>query len=255
MISDSQALQEQAPERKRRSRRPVHANPAKTNRHPRANGSRVGFATRLPIAEAVRALVDHDVERTFELADQVLSQTGSRLAVIGDLLYPAQLELSDLWYSGAVTAWQEVEAARVVRQVIDKLPSTPSRNPVARGLRCVLATLPTDSDDLDMRMLALGLEDDGWEVELHSPTQPLGEWVRSASRRPTRLLALSVALPPPSTRLLTQIVDTAHRERTPVLVGGVAFARLASLRDRIGAEAYGPDVRTGCVLARRLVRR
>ncbi len=273
MISNSQVLRQPSPDESRRAPRTGCTSRAQPDCYPRAQGStrtalaparravlgraaqgRGGLATRFPIADAVRALADHDVEGTFDLADRVLAQTGSRLAVIADLLYPAQLELSDLWYSGGVTARQEVEAAGLVRQVIEALPPTPSRNPVARGLRCVLATLPADPHDLGPRMLALAMEDDGWEVEVQSATPPLVEWAGTASRRPTRLLALSVAILP-SVAVLTQMIEAAHRHRTEVLVGGVAFARMATLSDKIGADACGADARAGCVLARRLVAR
>lgn len=230
------------------------AAPVGLGAHRPVTRGRGGLATRFPIADAVRALAHDDLERTLDLADRVLAHTGSRLAVMADLLYPAQLELSDHWYTGGATAQQEVKAAHLVRRVIEELPPTPAPNTVARGSRCVLATLPGDPHDLGLRMLAIALEDDGWEVDVQVASHPLLEWTRLAAQRPTRLLGLSVAVPP-SVGVLTQMIEIAHQQRTPVLVGGVAFVRMASLADKVDADAFGPDARAACVLARRLVAR
>jgi hypothetical protein len=229
------------------------ATPLARPRGGRAGHRRGGVAARLPIAAVVRALLDRDFVRTCALAEQVLATTGSRLAVMADLLHPAQVELENLWYAGAVSARDQTDAAVLVRRVLSLLPSTPSRHQIPGRPRCVVAALPGGDRDPGLGMLELALQDDGWDVEVIQPGTPPSDRERGP-RRPPRLTVLWAGAAAPPAGRLAQTVAGFRRFAAPVLVGGAAFSRTANLAERVGADAFAADPRAGCVIAWRLAR-
>lgn len=220
----------------------------------RSEASRAGAAARLPIQQASRALRAGDVETVNELAQRVALQAQSRTAAIADLLHPAQLEVANLWYLGLATSADELRAATVVEEVVLRLPPTPVRNPVPRGFRCVLAAPHGDPHRLGLRMLAAALEDQGWAVEALGPDACWSDMVRRATELHVRLVCISAGVTP-AIAPLAQALDSLHRRRIRVLVGGVAFQRRPDLWHQVGADAIAADVRVGTVLAHRLGQR
>ncbi len=203
--------------------------------------------------EFAEATLRGDAGEACELAVRFLARVGSRLGVFADLVQPSHREVGDLWYRGRIGIDDEHRAASVLERLVTLLPPTPSRSRVPAGNRCLLAVLPGERHTLGLRMFALALEDEGWEVELlDTDCQPedLPDLVERA--RP-RLVALSAAYVPSVLRM-AQVVGGIRSVSVPVLVGGAAFNRTADLWRRVGASAYGPDPRIGTVLARRLAR-
>ncbi len=217
----------------------------------RTETRRAGAAARLPIQDAIQALIDGDVERVRELAYRVVLQTESRSAAIADLLYPAQLEVGNLWYLGDATSADELRAAAVVEEVVDWLPPTPTANPVPRGFRCVVATPHGDPHTLGRKMLSAALQDEGWTLGVLEPDAHWADVIRCAAELRARLVCISAAAPT-GTSPLAQVIETLHQRGVRVLVGGVVFNRQPGLWRQVRADAIGPDVRIGTVLARRL---
>lgn len=212
---------------------------------------RAGAAARLPIQQASQALRAGDVETVRELAQRVAVQAGLRVAAIADLLHPAQAEVDNLWYLGLATSADELRAAAVVEEVVAALPPTPVRNPVPRGFRCVLAAPHGDPHRLGLITLAAALEDEGWAVHVLEPDARWHDVVVRATDLHARLVCISAAATP-AVPPLAQAIDSLHQHRIRVLVGGVAFNRRPDLWRQVGADAIGPDVRIGTVLALRL---
>jgi methanogenic corrinoid protein MtbC1 len=103
-----------------------------------------------------------------------------------------------------------------------------------------------------MELVAMALEDEGWDVALlGSRTSPAALLGAAATRRPDVVgLSASYLLDP---KLLTETVAALSQRRIKVLVGGQAFTREEGLWRRVGADGYGVDARAGVVMARRLL--
>ena len=210
-----------------------------------------GSAARFPVRDLITALLDADGARAYELAERVLMETRSRTAVFADLLHPAQAEIGNLWYSGRVSAADEVRVASMVRRIVERLAPTPEARSVRRGSRCVLAVPHGDPHDVGLLMFMRALEDHGWTVEAVGPARSLADLSDVVLDRRPRLFGLSAGTLPASGQI-ERAIATIRRARVPVLVGGVAFNRRPDLWRRMGADGLGTDVRVGVVLAGRL---
>jgi methanogenic corrinoid protein MtbC1 len=211
-------------------------------------------AARFPVRELLRALLDGDDDAAMGLVRRVLAVTGSRTAVFADLLHPAQAEAGNLWYTGAVSAADEVRVAAAVRRIVYRLDPTPVARPVRRGSRCVVAVGDDDPHDVGVMMLVRALQDEGWNTEVLDPHRGLRDLVDLVTSRRPRLVCLSGGVMPPLPQV-ERVVSAVRRARVPVLLGGAAFNRLPHLWEQMGADGLGTDVRVGAVLARRLAGR
>jgi methanogenic corrinoid protein MtbC1 len=199
------------------------------------------------------AMVRGNLPEAADLAGLFLGRTGCRLAVYSDLVQPAQREISELWYRGQISIEDEQRAAGVLELLLPLLPPTPGRTRVPAGNRCLLSVLPGERHTLGLAMFAHVLEDEGWEVELMDHDCQPQDLTDLVDRTRPRLVCLSAGHVPSVPRV-AQAIRAIRALNVPVLVGGSAFNRTADLWRRVGASAYGPDPRTGTVLARRLVR-
>ncbi len=201
--------------------------------------------------DLIGALLARDDVGAYEVAERMLVETRSRVAVFADLLHAAMTEIGNLWYTGRVSYVDEVQAAALVRRIAGRLAPTPAARRVAPGSCCVLAVPHGDPHDVGLLMLALALQDHGWSTELMGPLHGLGDVAEAVVTRRPRLFGLSAACLPALPEL-EGAVATIKRAGVPVLVGGVGFNRRPDLWRAIGADGLGTDVRVGVVLAHRL---
>lgn len=218
---------------------------------PREDRQRSGSAARFPVRNLIRSLLEGEHEQALDLSVRVLYETRSRTSVFADLLQPAQLEISNLWYAGRVTRSDEVRVAEAVAEIVTALPSTPVPRKVPEGSRCVLAVPRGDPHDLGLRMLTLALQDHGWTTELLGPTRHLCEVAEVVVGRRPSFFGLSAGVLPPGIELQSAI-RMLREARIPVLVGGAAFNRRPDLWRGLGAAGPGPDLRVGVVLAEKI---
>ena len=202
----------------------------------------------------VKAFVDllrtGDKTQAAEFLHEVFKETGSRLALFADLIHPAQYEIGDLWYRGEISIADEHRATAIVEEVTLALPPTPARGSAPRG-KCLLAAVGTEQHVVGLRLLNAALEDDGWAVTMlggRTPGDGLADMVRSLRPKFVGLSAGYLPNPEP----LKATIEELKKLRVPVLVGGPAFNRNASLWTRVGADGHGTDVRVAVELARRL---
>jgi methanogenic corrinoid protein MtbC1 len=182
--------------------------------------------------------------------EEVFREMGSRLALFADLIHPAQYEIGDLWYRGEIGIADEHRATAIVEEITLALPPTPAQGRAPRG-KCVLAAVGSEQHVVGLRLLGAALEDDGWTVTMlggRTPATDLTEMVRKV--RP-RFVGLSAGyLPQPAS--LKATIEDLKKLRVPVLVGGPAFNRNASLSTMVGADGHGTDVRVAVALAQRI---
>lgn len=205
------------------------------------------------MAAFVAALLAGDRGSAGALALEYMAMTRSRLAVVADLLHPAQYRVGELWYQGRVEVADEHRATAIVGEVAAELPPTPVDRPVRPGAQCLLAGLPGEEHVLGLSLLALALADEGWTVEQLPTGTSHAELVRAAAILRPDVVGLSSAY----LRDLREITDTVAELRAlgmPVVVGGPTFNRAPELWRLTGADAHGSDARVSTVLMRRLLR-
>lgn len=205
------------------------------------------------VAPFTAALAAGDGATACDMAAAYLSATGSRVAVVSDLLHPAQYQIGELWYQGRLGVAEEHRATAIVSRVALALPPTPVDHPVRPGARCILAGIAGERHMVGLQLLALALEDEGWLVDQLQPPTPRPELLRAVTSWRPDVVGLSAAYLP-ITRQITTAVAELKRLQVPVLVGGPLFNRAPGLWRTVGADAHGSDARVATVLMRKFLR-
>lgn len=205
------------------------------------------------MAAFTAALVAGDRDGARGIATEYLAATASRLTVISDLLHPAQYQIGELWYEGVLGVAEEHRATAIVAAVAAAMPTTPVVNPVRAGARCLLSAVGAEQHVVGLQLLALALEDEGWNVDQLAPPTPGSELMRAVVAWKPDVVGLSAAYMP-ATREITETVRQVKANGVPVLVGGPLFNRLSGLWRSIGADAHGSDARVATVLMRKFLR-
>jgi methanogenic corrinoid protein MtbC1 len=204
----------------------------------------------LKVASFVQLLREGDKEGAAAFLQDAFRETGSRLALFADLIHPAQYEVGDLWYRGEIGIADEHRATAIVEEITSALPPTPAQGRSPRG-KCVLAALGAEQHVVGLRLLAVALEDDGWTVTILGGRTPAADLAQMVQKVRPKFVGLSAGyLPRPDS--LKSTVEELKKLGLPVLVGGPAFNRNASLWTRVGADGHGSDVRVAVALAQRI---
>jgi MerR family transcriptional regulator, light-induced transcriptional regulator len=206
-----------------------------------------------PVAPFTAALVGGDATTARDIAASYLAATRSRLAVVSDLLHPAQYQIGELWYQGRLGVAEEHRATAIVSAVAMALPPTPVDRPVRRGARCILSGIAGERHMVGLQLLALALEDEGWHVDQLQPPTPRSELLRAVSSWRPDVVGLSAAYMPITGQIMTVIAEV-RRLHVPVMVGGPLFNRAPDLWRTVGADAHGSDARVTTVLMRKYLR-
>lgn len=205
------------------------------------------------VRQFTAALVAGDAAGAREIADAHLEATHSRLAVVSDLLHPAQYEIGELWYQGRLGVAEEHRATAIVSRVAANLTPTPVDRPVRSGARCLLSAISTEKHVVGLQLLAMTLEDEGWLVDVLQPPVPRAEMIRAVSSWRPDVVGLSAAYTSSLVHIESAIADL-KKLRVPVMVGGPLFNRAPGLWRVAGADAHGSDARVTAVLMRRALR-
>jgi methanogenic corrinoid protein MtbC1 len=207
----------------------------------------------MPVRGLLRALLVHDERQAAQVVETALAACGQRVTIFADLVQPVVSALYDLWYRGEVDVADEHWAIEVLAATARGLPPTTTLDPVPPGCHVVLAGLDCEEHSIGMELLAMALQDEGWEVALLGPRTSAATLHEAVAGYRPRVVGLSASyLPEP--RLLAETVSALKAQRTRVLVGGQAFTRVNGLWRRVGADSYGVDARAGVVMARGLMR-
>ncbi len=173
------------------------------------------------------------------------------LALVVDVLAPAQRELGRLWHQQELTVAQEHRATEITREELERVRRArrPTR-PV--GASAVVCAAPGETHSLPARFFATLLDCAGWEVEFLGEAPPAEDLVAFVARRRPRLVALSVTL-------LENLPAVAALGRAlrgielgpPLLVGGAAVAGRTA--ESLGADLLAAEAAPGLALAAGLI--
>jgi methanogenic corrinoid protein MtbC1 len=206
----------------------------------------------MPVRGLLQALLGHDEPRTRQLVETSLAVYGQRVTVFADLIQPVMSALSDMWYRGEVDVADERWAVAVLASAATALPPTVTLDPVPPGSHILLAGLDGEEHGIGLELVAMALQDEGWEVVLLGPRTSPARLHEAVATYGPRLVGLSASyLPEP--RVLAEAVSALKARRIKVLVGGQAFTRVNGLWRRIGADSHGVDARSGVIMARGLL--
>lgn len=173
--------------------------------------------------------------------DEALSETGSGLAVIENILMPAMSKIGTLFGEGKMFLPQVLKSARVLRQAIDRL-SPSIKKDGDNGLRgkVVVATVRGDIHDIGKNIVSLVAGCNGFEVvDLGVMVPP--ESIADAAERLRPVAVLLSGLITPSLAEMIEVCREMERRglRIPVIVGGATTSALHTAL-KIAPEYSGP---------------
>jgi diguanylate cyclase (GGDEF)-like protein len=171
------------------------------------------------------------VRLTLDLLDRRVS----REQIIVDLLAAAQREVGELWYSDELTAADEHLASGVTSAALDTLMGETSQPP--RDTHTLVTCAEGDFHSLAAQMFGESLREHGVGVTVLGASAPADVVAEYLVRSGADSLAISCTIPiffPGTVRL----IDAAHRQGIPVIVGGRAFGSSPSRAERLGADAW-----------------
>ncbi len=155
--------------------------------------------------------------------------------IVAELLAVAQREVGERWYRNELTAADEHLASGVAAAALDALASTAGF--AAGDGHTVVTCADGDWHSLAAQMLGESLRACGQGVTVLGASTPADVVSEFLARTGGDSLAISSSLPiffPGAVAL----VDAAHRQGIPVLVGGRAFGRDARRAVHLGADAW-----------------
>lgn len=206
----------------------------------------------------------------------------SAAEMLEGVLAPAQNEIGRLWQIDEANVGEEHLLSRTTEQAIERIGAIAPRA-ARNGRRVLVTSVAGDLHDLGLRMVALFLELDGWDVVFLGASTPAADVAAAARDLDVDVVALSAKLDlhvrptievvralraaphargpdaSPARRasaaagLATNVHDRAPAvPRIPVIVGGAPFTIAPDLWKAVGADAHAQRASEVPALARRL---
>jgi diguanylate cyclase (GGDEF)-like protein len=171
------------------------------------------------------------VRLTLDLLDRRVP----REQIVADLLVPAQRDVGERWYRNEITAADEHLASGVTAAALDTLMG--ETNQPAGDTHTVITCAEGDFHSLAAQMFGESLREHGVGVTILGASTPADVVAEFLARSGADSLAISCSIPTffPGT---VRMIDAAHRQGIPVIVGGRAFGSNPSRAERLGADAW-----------------
>jgi diguanylate cyclase (GGDEF)-like protein len=165
----------------------------------------------------------------------LLDRRASREQIVVDLLAEAQREVGERWYRNELTPADEHLATGVTTAALDSLMAEASES--AAECLTVVTCAEGDFHALAAQMFGESLREHGVDVMVLGASAPADVVAEFLVRSGADALAISCSIPiyfPGAVRL----IDAAHHQGIPVIVGGRAFGLDLRRAERLGADAW-----------------
>jgi diguanylate cyclase (GGDEF)-like protein len=165
----------------------------------------------------------------------LLDRRVSREQIVADLLAAAQREIGERWYRSEITTADEHLASGVTAAALDTLMAETDQS--ARDAHTVVTCAEGDFHALAAQMIGVSLLEYDVGVTVLGASTPADVVAEFLVRSGADSLAISCSLPiffPGTLRL----IDAAHRQGIPAIVGGRAFGNSHARAERLGADAW-----------------
>ncbi|MCC6783002.1 MAG: cobalamin-dependent protein [Planctomycetes bacterium] len=212
----------------------------------RDGAPRVELARRYLLA-VLEARLDDAVRLVLDAA-----QGGASIEeLIAEVVIPVQQELGRMWQCGEASVAEEHLASQVAARLLTLLDAQATRAP-RRERRILVACVEGNDHDFGARLLASAFERQGWQAILLGANTPAAELATAVEQFQPDLIALSAgtALHVRATAATVAAIRARAPGRTPILVGGGAFAAVQGLWRDVGADGTAADAASALAWAR-----
>jgi methanogenic corrinoid protein MtbC1 len=187
------------------------------------------------------AVAEVDVTSAVAVVDSALAAGADPVALLTDVVGPAQRVVGEKWQRGEWSVAEEHAATAVALSAIETIAREVRRKPAGRG-RVVVACAEREWHALAAMMIDCALRSDGWETTLLGASTPalrLSQYLQDLG--PDALaVSCSVLGSLPTTR---RLIEASRAAGIPVLVGGPALGTDDLRARNLGATAWAADAR------------
>lgn len=195
-----------------------------------------------------------------EVAHRILLDAAENGRSVADLyahvLYPAQVEIGNMWYRDEISAADEHLATAVTQSSMARL--RPYFPPVDRqNRRIVVSSVQGETHALGPQMVADFFEMNGWHTFYYGTDLPPDELVRSVAPLAPHIFAFSVTSVL-HLRSLGAVIQVIRRHEdladAKIIVGGAPFNLVKDLWREVGADGSAATADEAVALAESLLR-
>jgi methanogenic corrinoid protein MtbC1 len=205
------------------------------------DGERVRAVRRVSLTQVDEFLVhavEGDGREAVGLALRLLDDGVPGHQVISELLVPAQFEAGRRW---ELDEWSFVEEHRVSGSVGATLHALSALSSPERVGRVLHACPEGDWHSIPAHMFSLQLQYEGVEVRLLGPSSPADHVAGVLAHAQVEALVVTCTMPTCFAGVV-RLVAVAHERGLPVLVGGGALVDGRDKVERLGGDAWVPDI-------------
>ncbi|MEO7369881.1 MAG: cobalamin-dependent protein, partial [Ilumatobacteraceae bacterium] len=184
------------------------------------------------------------IRTTLDMLDRGVSED----RVIVELLAAGQREVGERWHRNQLTVADEHIATGVSAAALDALVS--EARPLAGDGHTIVVCAEGDWHSLAAQMFGESLRGFGVGVTVLGASTPAPYVAELLSRRNADSLAISCSLPIyfPG---VSKLIDIAHSQGVPVIVGGRALGTDGERAARLGADAWALNAEQAAVILKR----
>jgi len=204
--------------------------------------------------EAIKAIVDGDIEKATEIAKRGLEEGVDPLQLMTDGFVPGINQVGDLFGSGKLFIPGLVKSADAMEKATAIInDAIPSEQATVSG-KIVIGTVEGDMHDIGKTIVVSLLRANGFEVlDLGRDVAPQ-RFIEEAERFEADIIGTSTLLTttmPVQKELEEELKNAGLREKYKTIVGGAPVTQRWA--NRIGADAFAQDAGDGVKKVRQLL--
>jgi 5-methyltetrahydrofolate--homocysteine methyltransferase len=199
------------------------------------------------------ALVELDRNRVQRLIDQGLHEGIPAVALLNEGLVAGMTTIGDQMERDEIFVPEVLKAAKIMRVALETLKPKLADGGVNASGRVVLGTVKGDLHDIGKNLVAMMLENAGFDVfDLGVDVSP-ERFVAEVREKKASLLGLSALLTTTTQVMKTTVdavIESGLRDSVRIMIGGAPATQ--GIADECGADGYAPDAGSAMKLAKAL---
>ena len=199
------------------------------------------------------AVLKYDEKSAVEIVKEQLNSGAEPTALINESLIPAMDEVGRKFSEGTLYMPEMFLAGKAFQACLNVIkPVLPSEGE-SQG-RVVIGTVKGDMHDIGKNMVAMMLENGGFEVVDLGVDVPPERFLKTAEEKGAHIVAMSSLLTttiPEMKTVIEAFEEKGIRKKLHIMIGGAPVT--PAYADQIGADGYSKDAPGAVTLARQLL--
>ena len=206
--------------------------------------ARSGPGLALSCSVYVQAILRGDRRAAEAVVAEAMRHGSSTMDIYIEVFQTALYEVGREWENGKIPVATEHMATAITQTLMAQVYSKMSRSTENRG-GAVITGVQNELHQIGGNMVADLLDANGWDVRFLGSNAPHAGILAAIEEHKPNLLGISVTVLFNLPELCRLVADVRSRfPQIRIIVGGAAFRSCPSLWREVGADGYGPDLRS-----------